>query len=302
MITRAEWIEPDRARALVASGTDAFAIAHGPGWRIERFGFAALISSRSPDLVEELQSGLSRWAEAASWQPARLFRRLLVQGPGQKDIPVLLAGDPGPGPLEVVRESGLLFEVDFSASYSPGLFPDQRPNRDRLRQLRPARILNTFAYTCAFSVAAASVGAQTLSVDISKSSLARGRRNFQINHLPVGGHRFIAEDVPVFLDRLARRGETFDAILLDPPTFGRGGPGRPFRVERDLPRLISRAVAVAAPRARILVSTNFHAWSPADLRGIASDALPPGTPLDDSLSTGDPRRGSLSLWAGPLLA
>ena len=300
MITRTEWIKPQDAEALIASGSDAFALASGPGLRVERFGTSALISSRSEDLIPRLQDELSNWAIESGWRPARIFRRFLVQGPGQTDLPALLQGDASRNPLEIVRESNLLFEVDFSASYSPGLFPDQRLNRNHLRQLQPNRVLNTFAYTCAFSVAAASVGAKTLSVDISKSSLARGRRNFELNHIPGDGHRFLAEDVSTYLTRLARRGETFDAILLDPPTFGRGGPGRTFRVERDLPQLIQQAVAVAAPGAHILISTNFHAWTPADLRLLAADSLPPNTLLDNTLSPRNPHWGSLSLWAGPL--
>lgn len=294
------WISPQEAQALAASGTDAFALAHGPDFRVERFGSSALISSRSDALIAPLHDALARWAESCGWRPARVFQRLLVQGPGQSDRPVLLAGDPAASPLEIVRESGLRFEVDFSASYSPGLFPDQRLNRLRLRELQPGRVLNTFAYTCAFSVAAAAAGAKTLSVDVSKSSLARGRRNFELNGIPTDGHRFLAEDAPAYLARLARRGETFDAILLDPPTFGRAGSGRTFRIERDLPLLIASAVAVAAPGAHILLSTNFHRWTLADLRQLAETSLPGRTPLHDAGSPRTPHAGALSLWAGPL--
>ena len=130
-------------------------------------------------------------------------------------------------------------------------------------------MLNTFAYTCAFSVAAAAAGASTVSVDISKSSLRRGRRNFELNHLDLSGHRFVEEDVPAYLARLARREEKFDAIILDPPTFGRGGGRRTFRVGDDFENLLRGALKIAAPDAAILLSTNYSAWSDKDLMQLA---------------------------------
>jgi 23S rRNA (cytosine1962-C5)-methyltransferase len=179
--------------------------------------------------------------------------------------------------LETVQESGLLYELDFSASYSPGLFPDQRLNRLFLKQRKPRRVLNTFSYTCAFSLGAASCGAETLSVDISKSSLQRGRRNFELNRIPPDGHRFIPEDVPAYLRRLVKRGEKFDAIILDPPTFGRSGSGKTFRFERDFPLLLECAFQLAVPGAAILLSTNFTAWDASTLIACARSILPAST-------------------------
>jgi 23S rRNA (cytosine1962-C5)-methyltransferase len=173
---------------------------------------------------------------------------------------MLIHGNPA-SPKRIATERSLLFEVDFSLGYNPGLFTDQRANRVFLSDLAPKRLLNTFAHTCAFSVAAAASGAETLSVDISKSSLARGRRNFELNSLDTTGHRFVAEDVPTFLRRLAKRGEKFDAIILDPPTFGRGGGGKTFRFERDFPQLLADSLALSTPGASILLSTNCTSWS-----------------------------------------
>lgn len=268
------WITPGFAESLLSSGTNAFRLATGNGFWIERFGETALVSLRPGLNAESLVDPIHR---QTGWKPRRVFVRHLVQNPGGKDTPVLLAGDSGCPPLEIVSESALLFEVDFAASYSPGLFPDQRSNRLFLRERKPCRVLNTFAYTCAFSLAAARTGAETLSVDISKSSLNRGRRNFELNEIPPARHRVIPDDVSSFVRRLIKRGEKFDAIILDPPTFGRAGTGKTFRFERDFPSLLESARDLAAPGAAILLSTNFTAWGAANLIACARGILPSGT-------------------------
>jgi len=165
----------------------------------------------------------------------------------------------------VVTERGLRFGVDFSAGYSVGLFCDQRLNRAHLESLQPRRVLNCFAYTCAFSVAAARAGAETLSLDLSRKSLERGRANLALNDLAGDAHRFIADDVFAVLPRLARRGERFDAIILDPPTFSRGAKGDVFRAERDLGALLEQAFSLAKPGAHILLSTNARGLNAADV-------------------------------------
>ena len=273
MSTAGNWISPQLAGGLLAEGTNTFRIASGHGFWIERFGDTALISLRPGADATTLAASIAQ----TGWHPKRVFVRHLVRNPVEKDTPVLLSGDAQSSPLETVSESGLLYELDFSASYSPGLFPDQRLNRLFLKERRPQRVLNTFAYTCAFSVAAASVGAETVSVDVSKSSLQRGRRNFALNRIPAEGHRFVPEDVPTFLRRLIQRGEAFDAIILDPPTFGRSGAGKTFRFERDFPALLECAHRLSAPGGAILLSTNFTAWDEAALIECARAILPSKT-------------------------
>ena len=147
-------------------------------------------------------------------------------------------------------------------------------NRAFVRNAAPKRMLNTFAYTCSFSVVAALAGAETVSIDLSKKSLDRGRANFALNGIdPNAGHKFIADDVLEVLPRLARRGEKFDAIVLDPPTFSRGNKGRRWQVGQDLEELVIAAMDLAAPRSRILVSTNCTTIQFADLERIARFAL-----------------------------
>ena len=273
--TPTRWIDNDLFQDLLKNSTNAFRIASDPGFWIDRFGETLLVSLRHSNA--DWQASLETWACQIGWTPSRIFQRQLVRAPGEKDIPALVEGDPSQPPLETVFESGLRYEVDFHSGYNPGLFCDQRANRDFLRSLSPRRLLNTFAHTGAFSVAAASGGAETVSVDISKSSLQCARRNFELNTLPTDSHRFIAEDVATYLRRLAKRGEAFDAIILDPPTFGRGGQGKTFRIERDFPQLLSAALELTTPRAAILLSTNFSEWTPARLAKDAARLAPNAT-------------------------
>src|SRR5439155_529469 len=92
-----------------------------------------------------------------------------------------------------------------------------------------------------------------------KRLLARGRQNFALNNLSTIDHRFITDDVRSVLPRLARKGEKFDSIILDPPTFSRSPEGKTFRVQDDLEGLLISALAVAKRDAHVLVSTNCSA-------------------------------------------
>lgn len=264
------WLDPAQVAELEAARTNAHRIASGGDFWIERYGATAVISVKDRAQGEALLAEFQAWRAEAGIALARVYLRLLVRQPRESDQPILLEGNAEASTKEEVLESGLKYEVDFASGYSVGLFCDQRDNRLYLRSLAPRRVLNTFAYTCAFSVAAAAEGAETLSVDLSKSSLNRGRRNFELNGIAPDGHRFIADDVLAVLPRLAARGETFDAIILDPPTFGRSSPKRAFRAERDYEDLIAAALACASPGASILLSTNCTSLDAFKLRSMGA--------------------------------
>jgi len=187
----------------------------------------------------------------------------------------LLRGDGAAGLETEVSEAGVRYGLDFAAGYSAGFFIDQRENRAQVRRLRPQRLLNTFAYTCSFSVVGALAGAETVSLDLSRRSLTRGEENFTRNGIDPrdGRHRFIADDVLAVLPRLARRGEKFDAIVLDPPTFSRNQAGAAWQVQSDFEKLVALALEVAAPRAHLLLSVNHSAMRAVDLEQHARAAL-----------------------------
>jgi 23S rRNA (cytosine1962-C5)-methyltransferase len=276
--------------ALESEGTNAHRLWTGrDGW-VERFGADFLISAKDDGL--SVAETLPQWLAALGLEAARIFTRRLVKQPREDHKPAQLAG--AELPLQtVVSERGLKIGIDFSGGYSVGLFCDQRANRAHLEELRPQRVLNCFAYTCAFSVAAARAGAETVSLDLSRRSLDRGRENFLLNDLSLDGHRFIADDVFSMLPRLARQGETYDAIILDPPTFSRGEKGRVFRAERDFGELLEQAKAVAKRGAHILLSTNSRDLNVHALKAIARRARAVAVPPPSEYPPG---AASSTLW------
>jgi 23S rRNA (cytosine1962-C5)-methyltransferase len=252
--------------ALAGEGTTAHRLWTGPDGWIERFGTDYVISTKrdAGNLVE----ALAGWTGALGLETGRVFVRRLVRQPKEDDGPEQVAGEELPLKT-VVTERGLKIGIDFSAGYSAGLFCDQRANRAHLESLRPKRVLNCFSYTCAFSVAAARVGAETTSLDLSRKSLDRGRGNFLLNDMSLDGHRFLADDVFAVLPKLARKGEKFDAIILDPPTFSRGVKGRVFRAEENFAELFALARDVAERGANILLSTNSRDMNVHRLKSVA---------------------------------
>jgi 23S rRNA (cytosine1962-C5)-methyltransferase len=250
------WIDPRLLRDFQSEGTDAHRLCTiDDGW-VERFGTDVLISFKKVLARERLLEELQAWADSVAFPMRRVFARFIPTKSERRESPTIVVGDPGESLRTVVTERYLKFGVDFGTGYSPGLFLDQRENRRYVRHTAPKRLLNCFAYTCSFSVYAAGNGASTLNIDLSKKYLTRGRENFALNKLSTIDHRFITDDVRSVLPRLARRGEKFDAIILDPPTFSRSPEGKTFQVQYDFKNLLISGLAVAERNAHILVSTN----------------------------------------------
>ncbi|HSP44660.1 MAG TPA: class I SAM-dependent methyltransferase [Chthoniobacterales bacterium] len=251
-----EWIEPELHGDFIGQQIDALRLCTCPDGWVERFGVDVLISHKTDAALERLKTELCLWALNVDFKFRRVFARFLPRQNAEREAPSLILGDRATNLESIALERSLSYAIDFSAGYSVGLFIDQRENRRFIRDLAPGALLNCFAYTCSFSLAAATVGAKTVSIDLSKKSLSRGRENFALNSLPTTDHSFLTDDVMEVLPRLARRGEKFDAIILDPPTFSRSHRGKAFQVEQDFETLLLAALEVADRNARILLSTN----------------------------------------------
>lgn len=273
MKTESKWIDAAILRDFEAEGTDAHRLCTiEDGW-VERFGRDVLISFKRVLARERLIQELQSWASTVGFEFGRIFARFVPRKNEERESPRLIFGDPAENLQTVASERHLKFGIDFGAGYSVGFFVDQRENRRHVRHVAPRRLLNCFAYTCSFSVSAAYVGATTLNIDLSKKSLARGRENFALNSLPTVGHRFMADDVMAVLPRLARKGEKFDAIILDPPTFSRSPGGKAFQVENDFEKLLVDALELAERDSRILLSTNCSTLRKHALEVMARYAL-----------------------------
>ncbi len=150
-----EWLPGRQYQAFAAAGTDAHRLCTiGTGW-VERFGDDVLISHKDDASLTILREGLESWAEANGFHPRRVFGKFLPKQNEERIAPTLIQGDTTLPLLTTVTENGVHYGLDFGAGYSAGLFIDQRANRAFVHRAAPRRLLNTFAYTCSFSVVAA---------------------------------------------------------------------------------------------------------------------------------------------------
>ena len=287
-----------RKAVIDPSETNAFRLIHGgadgfPGWHIDRLGEFLLSQSAKPlaapqlDHLRSLLDAIRNTQHAARGVYHKLLDLQVRKASPAEAAPQLVLGEEASKCFEI-RENGVRFELSFSEGYSVGLFLDQRDNRRRFltghvsaefplwpgsaeRQSGTLHLLNTFAYTCGFSVCAAKAGVRTTSVDLSKKYLEWGRRNFSRNGLDPAEHDFIFGDTFDWLRRLARKGRTFDAVALDPPTFSHSKAGGLFRAEKDCGRLVAAALPVLKPGAVLFVSSNAASLRPEEfLRQIES--------------------------------
>jgi len=196
------------------------------------------------------------------------------QLPGTLDpAPGLIAGRAPTGPVRV-RERGIIYEVLPLDGPDVGLYADMRSVRAWLEPTWGAtRVLNTFAYTGAFSVSAAMNGAsEVTTVDLSRKVLDRAEANFVANQLDRTPHRFVASDTFKALDRFRRTGERFDRVILDPPAFSRSDAGV-WSASRDYPRLVAAAARVLDPGGWLVAASNQGEVSPKQFAGFVSEGL-----------------------------
>jgi 23S rRNA (cytosine1962-C5)-methyltransferase len=156
----------------------------------------------------------------------------------------------------VVEEDGARYLVHLLRGQNHGLFLDMAEGRRHVRrfcQQNPgARVLNLFAYSCAFSVAALQGGAETVvNVDMSPGALALGRRNHALNDLPKAAASFLAHDLFKSWGKLIRGGP-YELVIADPPSFQKGS----FVATKDYARLLRRLPELLAPGGEALVCLN----------------------------------------------
>ena len=245
--------------------TTAYRLLHGaadgvPDVYLDRLGDALLVSlhSETPALPPRLLAALAEVYPAARvyvrYRPRQASR--LRDDETEQRAPSRPVTGLEATAWEVV-ENGLRYLIRSDAGLSVGLFLDMRDTRARVRALGGGQtVLNLFAYTCAFGVAALAGGAsRVLNLDLSRRWLDWGMDNYRLNGLAPDRHDFVDGDVFDWLRRFARRGQTFDLVILDPPSFATARGSR-FSAERDWPVLAEAAARVVAPGGRLLACSN----------------------------------------------
>ena len=226
---------------------------------MDRLGDFLLIQSPQPLTDSQLEAA-KEWKGALKIKGVyyKKLNRMVQQSTKSSASPRLIMGLEAPDKIEVM-ENGLKYRLSLKQGYSTGLFLDMRENRHRIltNQIEPgftvfnsapgtASILNIFSYTCSFSVCAARAGATTINLDLSRKHLNWGRENFLLNQVNPEDHDFIYGDALEWMKRLTKRGNKYDLIILDPPTFSRSKQSGVFLAKRDYGSLAN----VAAPLIR----------------------------------------------------
>ncbi|PRO66647.1 class I SAM-dependent rRNA methyltransferase [Alkalicoccus urumqiensis] len=185
-----------------------------------------------------------------------------------------VTGERAPEPL-LVKENGMTFAVYLNDGAMTGLFLDQRDVRQTLRETVPedARVLNTFSYTGAFSVACALGGAgHTVNVDAANRSLEKTKEQFEVNGLDPASHQILVEDVFTYFRRAIQRGEQYDVVILDPPSFARTKKTT-FSAVKDYGKLLEQAFQLTAPGGIVAASTNHAGLYPKKFRAFIYEAM-----------------------------
>jgi 23S rRNA (cytosine1962-C5)-methyltransferase len=260
-----------RRAKLITEETNALRLIDGagdglPGLFLESFAGRWLLSTTNAAIPPAVGEWLRDRGGSCYWKRLDQHR---------KESPAHLAGPETTAPF-LIRENGIAYEISFQSGYSQGIFLDQRDNRAEVRRrMRPGmKLLNTFAYTGAFSAAAAIAGAETTTLDLSQTYLDWAKRNLCHNSIDPAAHHFCKGDTFHWLRRFARQGRRFDGIVLDPPTFSRDEKGKVFRVENDFGELAALASQMLASGGWLLCCTNFRGMTPAEFERQIRNKLP----------------------------
>jgi 23S rRNA (cytosine1962-C5)-methyltransferase len=212
--------------------TDAYRVVNGegdrmPGFVVDRYGSVAVVRVDG----DAAAARLGDFARAIAPELEPLGVGTLVHRAGAKgEAPRLetLHGPPPPDTI-VVREHGLPFVVDLARGQKTGAFLDQRDNRVRVGELaRGRRVLNLFSYAGGFSVHAARGGAaHVTSVDVAAAAHATAQATFRAAGVDARVHAFVTADVRAFLDAARARGDRWDLVISDPPSYAPSEKARP---------------------------------------------------------------------------
>lgn len=162
----------------------------------------------------------------------------------------------------VVSYKNLRFLVKPMGFKHTGLFPEQAYNWDKMTDLikkanRPINVLNLFAYTGGATVACAAAGASVCHVDAAKNMVERAKQNIELSGLQTAKVRYIVDDCRKFIEREIKRGHKYDAIIMDPPSYGRGANGEVWKLEENLYDFVELASKVLSDKPLFVLINSY---------------------------------------------
>lgn len=199
-------------------------IATGSGEKLEKWGDVTLLRP-DPQVIWKAKKPLNKFENINA-----IYRRSENGGGAWTTLKTF--------PSEwKISWQGLKFIVKPMGFKHTGIFPEQAVNWEKMMGLiknagREIKVLNLFAYTGGASVACASVGAKVTHIDASKGMVERAKQNASLNG--INTIRYIVDDCKKFIEREIRRGQIYDAIIMDPPSYGRGPSGEMWKIEDNL--------------------------------------------------------------------
>ena len=170
---------------------------------------------------------------------------------------------PGRAPESwTIERNGLKFKIKPMGFKHTGLFPEQAANWDWMCALvrnagRPVKILNLFGYTGGATAALAQAGAAVTHVDAAKNMVAHGRENLALSGLAARPVRWIVEDCRKFVEREMRRGNSYEGIIMDPPSYGRGPSGQVWKLEEELYPFVSLCMNVLSDNPLFMLINSY---------------------------------------------
>ena len=200
----------------------------------------------------------------------------------------------------VISYGDLKFLIKPMGFKHTGLFPEQAVNWDKMTALikganRPINVLNLFAYTGGATVACLKAGASVCHVDAAKGMVERAGENCRLSGVKDSGVRFIIDDCLKFVKREIRRGKKYDAIIMDPPSFGRGPNGETWKIENELFNLVKTCTEVLSDNPLFfLINSYTTGLQPQVIKNILTlnmkqfdgkiDAYEVGLPTDEGIA------------------
>ena len=177
-----------------------------------------------------------------------------------------------------VRYKELTFNVKPMNFKHTGVFPEQAANWDFIMQTirgagRPVSVLNLFAYTGGATLAAAAAGASVCHVDAAKGMVAWAKENAKSSGLEAAPIRWIVDDCGKFVERELRRGRRYDAVIMDPPSYGRGPSGEIWKLEENLYPFVELVSRVLSDDPLFMIINSYTTGLAPSVLGYIMDTL-----------------------------